>query len=202
MSDDWMKDTIKPKSDQLNADDLLTGPITVQVVKVERGNAEQPVTIQIEGRQPYKPCKSMRRVLVQAWSEFPDKWIGRTMTLYCDPSVMFGGVRVGGIRISHMSDIDRDREFSLTQTRGKKALHRVQRLDQKPAGGVTAEDLTTLSQRLAEQIQDSADRQDWLRSQGISGPPGKLTSWTPKSYEAVMRAIDAMSGPREPGGEG
>jgi hypothetical protein len=93
-------------------------------------------------------------------------------------------------------------ELSLTQTRGKKALHRVQRLEQKPSSGVTAEDLTTLSQRLADQIQDSADRQDWLRSQGISGPPGKVTSWTRESYEAVMRAIDAMSGPREPGGEG
>jgi hypothetical protein len=28
------------------------------------------------------------------------------MTLYCDPEVQFGGMKVGGIRISHMSDID------------------------------------------------------------------------------------------------
>jgi len=201
VSDDWMKDTIKPKSDQLNADDLLTGPITVRVVKVERGNAEQPVTIQIEGRQPYKPCKSMRRVLVQAWSEFPDKWIGRTMTLYCDPSVMFGGVRVGGIRISHMSDIDRDREFSLTKTRGQKAIHRVQRIDQKPLGGVTQQQLDTLRMRLAEQIQDATRRKEWLSEQGISGDPRNLASWTPQSYESVTRAIDAMSAPRQPGDE-
>jgi hypothetical protein len=66
---------------------------------------------------------------------------------------------------------------------------------------ITRAELERLKVKLSDQIQDSARRQEWLAEQGISDP-GKLTSWTPKSYEAVMRAIDAMSGPREPGGEG
>ena len=45
-----LKDTIVPKSDQLNADDLLTGPIVVTVQKVSRGDTkEQPVIIHIDG---------------------------------------------------------------------------------------------------------------------------------------------------------
>lgn len=65
-----LADTIIPKSDQLNADDLITGSLTVKVTAV-KGSSEpqQPVSIHYEGDngKPYKPCKSMRRVLVSAW---------------------------------------------------------------------------------------------------------------------------------------
>ena len=101
-------DTVIAKSDQLNADDLIGGPITVTVTSVSRGNSEQPVVIGITGQRPYKPCKSMRRVLITAWGDDGRVWVGRLMTLYCDPDVMFGGVKVGGIRISHLSHIDSD----------------------------------------------------------------------------------------------
>lgn len=118
------KDTIVPKSDQLNADDLLCGPITVTVTGVRRGDKEQPVVIAIDGGyQPYKPCKSMRRVLIAAWGDRPEPWIGRRMTLFCDPEVKFGGVKVGGIRISHLSHIDGPREFMLTTTRSKRTAY-------------------------------------------------------------------------------
>jgi hypothetical protein len=56
-----LRDTITPKSDQLNADDMITGPITVTITGVRRGDKDQPVVIDIDGGyQPYKPCKSMR----------------------------------------------------------------------------------------------------------------------------------------------
>jgi hypothetical protein len=120
-----LRDTIVPKSDQLNADDLLTGPMTVTITEVRRGDKDQPVAIGIVGHQPYKPCKSMRRVLISAWGDDGRAWAGRKMTLYCDPNVMFGGVKVGGIRISHLSHIDNDMQMSLTATRGKKAPYLV-----------------------------------------------------------------------------
>jgi hypothetical protein len=121
MNDLNFSDTIKPKSDQLNADDLLVGPITVTVTGVKRGNAEQPVSIQLNnGFQPFKPCKSMRRVLIAAWGDNGHDWIGKSMTLYCDPKVKYGGVAVGGIRISHLSDIRGEQAYSLTVTRGKR----------------------------------------------------------------------------------
>lgn len=126
--------TIAPKSDQLNADDLITGPITVRIVSVTHGNAESPIRVNIEGRMPYYPCKSMRRVLVAAWGEDGAPYAGRYMTLYRDPEVKYGGIKVGGIRISHLSDIGADMYMALTVTRGKRAEYTVQRLNiQAPA---------------------------------------------------------------------
>src|SRR3546814_12222088 len=64
-----------------------------------------------------------------------DLWIGQSMTLYNRPDVKFGGEEVGGIRISHLSDIDKDIAIALTATRGRKEKTRIQRLDE--AGTVT-----------------------------------------------------------------
>ena len=130
---DSLKSTIEPKSDQLNYDDLLTGPITVTVSAVKRStNADQPIDIHIDGHRPYRPCKSMRRVLISAWGDKGAEWTGRSMTLYGDPSVKFGGVSVGGIRISHLSDIDSPEiSFMLTTARSRRAGYTVKRLDTK-----------------------------------------------------------------------
>jgi hypothetical protein len=121
--DNWLLKSVEPKSDQLNADDLVGGPVTVRVKDVKRGKTpEQPVWLELDGYdgRPYKPCKSMRRVLIQLWGDSPAKWAGRSMTLFCDPSVSFGGMRVGGIRISHLSDIEHEVTLLLTTTRGKR----------------------------------------------------------------------------------
>ena len=126
MSAEGLRDTITPKSDQLNADDLLTGPITVTITEVKRGSSDQPVIVGITGGyQPYKPCKSMRRVMIAVWGDNGADWVGNAMTLYCDPSVKFGGVKVGGIRISHMSGINNAHSLMLTTTRSKRSEYTV-----------------------------------------------------------------------------
>ena len=130
-----LRSTIVPKSDQLNAEQLLTGDMTVTVSDVGLGSDDQPVIIHYisdDGR-PYKPCKTMRKVLIFAWGEDGRKWVGRSMTLYCDQTVKFGGMNVGGIRISHLSDIQREIAISLTATRGKKAPHTIKVLKVAPA---------------------------------------------------------------------
>lgn len=127
--------TIVPKSDQLNADQLLAGPLTISITKVTAsGSEDQPVSIFYEGDKgrPYKPCKTMRKLLAYAWSGNAATWIGRAMTLFNEPEVKFGGEMVGGIRISHLSDIPSDIKVSLTTTRGKKAMTSVRRMD-RPA---------------------------------------------------------------------
>jgi hypothetical protein len=125
-----LRPTIVPKSDQLNAEQLLGGPMTITVTDVRIGSAEQPISVHYEGEggRPYKPCKTMRKVLIFAWGPDGREWAGRSMTLYNDPQVKFGGDEVGGIRISHMTDIERDIQVSLTATRGKKALHTIRKL--------------------------------------------------------------------------
>lgn len=126
-----LRPTIVPKSDQLNAEQLLTGPMTVTVTGVTvTASAEQPVTIHYEGDdgRPYKPCKTMRKVLILAWGHDGSGWAGKSMTLFNDPAVKFGGQSVGGIRISHVSHIERDIAVALTATKGKKTLHTIKAL--------------------------------------------------------------------------
>lgn len=126
-----MAAAIIPKSDQLNADDLLAGPITIKITGVTvRGGQEQPVSIHYEGDdgKPYKSCKSMNRVLVTAWGPDSSQYVGRSLTLYCDPKVKWGGMEVGGIRISHMSDIDSAITMALTVTRANKKPYTVKPL--------------------------------------------------------------------------
>lgn len=123
--------TIQPKSDQLNADDLIGGPITIKITGVAKsGTQDQPIAINYDGDcgKPYKPCKSMRRVLVQIWGKDGQSYVGKSMTLYCDPKVKFGGMDVGGIRISHMSDIKEKITLALTASRANKKPFVVQPL--------------------------------------------------------------------------
>ena len=127
-----MTAAITPKSDQTNADDLLTGPITIKITEVKvKGGQEQPVAISYEGDngKPYKPCKSMSRVLVQAWGADAKEYVGRSLTLYCDPNVTWAGMKVGGIRISHMSHIEGQMTWNLTATKGSRKPHTVRLLE-------------------------------------------------------------------------
>lgn len=131
-----LRGTIKPKSDQLNADDLIGGPITIRITGVTVGEGEQPVAISYEGDggKPYKPGKSMRRVLVNLWGPDGAVYMGRSLTLYRDEEVVFGGVAVGGIRISHMSHLQREMTMALTATKAKRKPFTVRPLAiEKPA---------------------------------------------------------------------
>lgn len=112
--------TIAPKSDQLNADDLIgRSSMTITVTKVSLLAGEQPVAINYQGDngKPYRPCKSMRRVLVQLWGGDGGAYVGRSMTLYRDEKVKFGGADVGGIRISHLSHISESVTIALTASK-------------------------------------------------------------------------------------
>lgn len=126
-----MLQTIVPKSDQLNADSLIGGhTLTIKVTGVSIKLGEQPTTISYEGDggRPYKPCKSMARVLVHCWGPDANKYVGRSMTLFCDPTVVFGGAKVGGIRISHLSDIAEPVTMALTATRANRKPYTVKPL--------------------------------------------------------------------------
>ena len=96
----------------------------------------------------------MRRMLIMVWGENGKQWVGRSMTLYNDPSVKWAGVAIGGIRISHVSDIKEQQSFMLTATRGKKQQHIV-----KP---LIAEDHTQVINQFS-QIQEQSERDSvWL----------------------------------------
>jgi hypothetical protein len=129
--------TITPKSDQLNADDLISGPRTVRITDVQAGSSpEQPVSIYFDGDngRPYRPSKGMRRVLVSMWGADSKAYIDKRVTLYNDPSITFGPEKTGGIRISHASGIDAPLEIALTVKKGKRKPHTIQPLPDFNAG--------------------------------------------------------------------
>lgn len=134
MSDEDISDlsgTIIPKSDQLNADQLLGGPMQILITGVSRGTDEkQPIFIDYQGGEgrPWKPCLTMRKVLIAAWGSDGRRWAGKSAVLFNDPSVQYGGMQVGGIRISALSDIPSDMTVTVTEKRGKKAKIVIKRL--------------------------------------------------------------------------
>jgi len=126
---------IAPRSDQQNADEYVGEPRVVTIERVSAGSAEQPVDIHLVGYpgRPYKPCKSMIRVLVAAWGTDTSVYAGRRLALYNDQTVKWGGAAVGGIRIAAMSDIAAPIQLALTVSRGKRAPIRVDPLPDVPS---------------------------------------------------------------------
>lgn len=147
-----ISDTIAPNSDQLDAIELVSGPRTFTIERVSKGNAEQPVNIHLAGfPRPWRPGKSMRRVLVSAWGSDASQYVGRRVTLFCDQSVMFGKEKVGGTRISHLSHIDGPKSVPLLVSRGKSAMYKVEPLPDAPA--------QTRAEPTAEQVEAETDIQ-------------------------------------------
>lgn len=138
MSD--LSQTIVAKSDQMNSDDLMGATKTIKVTKVSLLGGDQPIAINYEGDngKPWKPCKSMRRVLVQLWGSDGSAYVGRSLTLYRDGKVTFGGMEVGGIRISHMSNIPAEITIALTASRMNKKPFTVKPLSAEPAIAIEA----------------------------------------------------------------
>lgn len=189
-----LKDTIVAKSDQLNGDDLLSGPRTVTVTAVRRSAApDQPVEIAFQGDngKPYKPCKSMRKVLIFAWGDDGREWVGRSMTLFTDPEVKFGGIKVGGIRISHLSDIERDIAISLTATKGKKAPVTVKKLvvEKKQAAAV---DMDKRRESMGPSDADVKNAEIGLEVAASEGMVALVSEW--KATPAAIRAIIGPDG--------
>ena len=117
-----LKKTVIPKSDQLNADDLIE-PKTICIRDVKAGSDEtQPVNIYYYGdnNKPYKPCKTVRRILIQLWGSEGTEFINRKLTLYRDDSVKWGGVEVGGIRVSHASHINEPKKVLVTMAKNSR----------------------------------------------------------------------------------
>ena len=143
--------TLAAKSNQVNADDLIGGPLTIRITNISAtGNDQQPVAIEFEGGdgRAFMPCKSMRRVMVAIWGADGKAYVGRGLTLFRDPEVSYGGIRVGGVRISHMSHMDAPMAISLSEKRGKKTLFKVQ-----PLVLPAADPLDTTRQQLEQAAQ-------------------------------------------------
>lgn len=174
--------TIIPDSSQINADDLIPGPVTYTVREVKRGSAEQPIDVMlVETDRAYRPSKSMRRVLIAAWGKESTVYAGRRLTLYRDPEVRFGADRVAGVKISHLSHIGSRMEIALTESRGKRKPHIVEPLPDEPAATTGPTDA---------QIAASTDV-DQLRAWYLAADK------THPSRAAILARVDELQAPAD-----
>lgn len=194
--------TTAPDSTQVNAEDFLVGARTVTITGVRRGTEEQPVNIDLAEYpdRAYRPGKSMRRVLVAAWGPDSSAYIGRRLTLFCDPSITFGRDRVGGIRIQAMSHIEKPLTLALTVTRGKRAPYVVQPLkDDAPpptrADGITLDQLKRLAGAFRDHdIENAADGLAYIG--GVIGRD--VTSSRELTQDEAAKVIDSLGEPPAP----
>jgi len=126
---------IEPKSDQLNASDLILGPQTFTIAKVEEGSSEQPVNIHLVEleKRPYRPSKTMLRVIGSQWGKDTQAWAGKRLTLFRNPSVKWAGKEIGGIEVSHMSNIPQKFTIVLPVSKGVTAQYTARPLPDAPA---------------------------------------------------------------------
>lgn len=198
--------TVIPRSDQMNADALIGGPITVTISGARIVSADQPVILDLEGYdgRPFKPSLGMRRVLIAAWGKDANAYIGRKLTLYRDPSVKWAGEAIGGVRISHMSHLDKPLVMPLTIAKGKKKPIKIDPLSERvvPAR-ITREGWEAIAALAAEHGIENAGA--WAQEQigrALNGPQDITTDEAAKLHQTLTQedepepqfAFDAATG--------
>lgn len=190
--------TIIAKSDQLNADDLVGGQVTVTITDVKVADStEQPVIVHVSGgHKPWKPCKTMRRLLSAAWSTDASTWIGHSLTLYREPSVKWAGEETGGIRVLAMSHINQGLVIRLTEKKGGKKLeYRIAML----APDTTSQshrdgppDIAAWKVALTERTSLDAEKVcEWLGSAGMD-----ITKFSRADLRTVITSLTSGGGRR------
>lgn len=148
-----------PKSDQLNADDLLTCSKTILITKVVvKLTGEQKTVVNYEGDEgrPWKPSKGMMRLVAAFYTDDPDLWIGKSVTLYRNASVTFGTDEVGGIWVSHVEGITKPQQVVITVKRGKKVKHTVYPLVNQQAAATSPEDEKAQMRQMCQAMRNAA----------------------------------------------
>lgn len=114
-------DALAPKSDQLDAVELVA-PRTFTIdtgSKLGRRDDDGQAVVEVrlvDFPRVWRPSKGMLDAIVAVWGTNAKEWAGHSVTLYNDRDVTFGKDKVGGIRISHMSGIDKP---TTVQIRGR-----------------------------------------------------------------------------------
>jgi hypothetical protein len=177
--------TCEPKSDQLNADDLISGPKTLEITGIKESKGEQPISIEYSGGdgRPWKPCKSMRRVLLKVWGRNGLGYIGKSVTVFCDPKVKWGGAEVGGIRISHMSGLKEEFKMMLTETKNNRSMYTVKPLVTEPLNSITDEEFDLLTAEI-----NSADTMADLSPIGAKIKAARYDAAGAKRLKAIYSA--------------
>ena len=138
-----------PKTDQLNADHLIPGPLQGVIVSVRKTRANDKDCIEVglsSFRLPWRPCKTMVRLLMDVWGPDAEAWIGRGVKLYRDAEVRFGTDTVGGIRIGGLSHVRGSFTAKVKTSKQNQKPYQIEKLpDPPPIGQPAADPLADLA---------------------------------------------------------
>ena len=125
-------DALAPTSDQLDAIELVNLRTFTIGTGSALGKRDNKTVAEIrfsDFPRVWRPSKGMLDVLAACWGTDAKQWVGHRVTVYNDPEVMFGRDKVGGIRISHLSHIDKARVVTIRASgAGRKQPWRVEPL--------------------------------------------------------------------------
>jgi hypothetical protein len=192
-----ISNAIKAKSDQLNASDLMGGPIVVRIDGAKRGNQDQPVIVEISGgHMPWKPSKTALRALAYFLGTDTTAWSGRWIRLYRDARTLWAGKPVGGVMLSGIDSITKAETLTLAYSRGKTNTHRVEPIKGEESGDATA----SLHDFLDQSGISMGQLDTWCDS--ISKPPASGMDKAGQSTVAVYLAKnpDAVAAVKAIGG--
>ena len=169
-------ETLAAKSNQLNADDLAGGPITVQITGARvRLSDDQPLSLRLSGGHcPWNPCKGMRRLLAEiAGSTSARPWVGMWIRLFRDPEVLWAGKASGGIRVCGVDArmLPQGRTFRVRVSRNGYAEYPIEPIRDRQHEGAPTADLVRL---LEDNDLTPADVDRWREAEG-KAPIGTLT---------------------------
>ncbi len=172
---------LAPRSDQLNADDLIIGNKVIKITKVlvNLQSEQQKVVVHYENDQgkPWKPSKSMGRVLAEILGGDFATWSGQEIELFKNKEITFGKDKCGGIQIAAMSALTNQTTFMITTKRGVKSK-------------ITILPLLTAPQKTKNQAKnpDLAKIAEALRAASKLGVQALLEEekLIPKHYQAEM----------------
>jgi hypothetical protein len=147
----------------------------------------------------------MRRVMVEAWGRDGAKWVGKRFTLYRDQEVLWAGQPVGGIRISHMSDLPGGRplRMALTVAQSKREQYVVQPLPDAAPSSVPMS-AATLDELVATLRRKGIPEDQWLSGVNyiIGGSATALEVITEDDAQKVLGSLagrpDVVTDPGAP----
>ncbi len=75
----------------------ITGKVTF---KARNGGAdEDALQLELDDNRQFSLNKTNTMALINLYGRSTANWVGKTITLYVDPNVMFSGRLVGGVRV-------------------------------------------------------------------------------------------------------
>lgn len=186
---------LAPKSDQLDAADLIGSPPQIfTIIEVAQNRSEladqQPVNIKLaEFPRVWRPSKGMLRVLADNWGKDVKEWIGRKVELYGDPEVYFGKEKRGGTRISRLSHISAPKTTLVNPRGGRNAYWSVKPLPDV-APPVPIDDTASRAAKAVE----------WFATKGLTranleahvGKP--IDEWSDSDLAELSANPDAVTG--------